>query len=586
GVHAACRRVLERHLEPPHAALAAAILLGDRDQLDPDQVDAFFVTGTVHLLAISGLHLAILVQAVFLVLRATSVPRPHRLALVMAVTIFYALLTGARPPVVRAAVLVCMLCLELMALRPRCSFNSLAAAGIVLLAMNPTHVFHIGVQLSFLAVATLIWMSRFERGRECRETKPSPPSDPSLRTYLGHKVRQHFRTTAIASVAIWLISLPLVAHQFHLIPLSGLVLNLFLLLPLAVALYSGLAIILLSWIPLFAGCCAWLCGHCLDVITGIVNGVSGCEFSHGWVPGPPVVGLASFYLIVLGFGAFRRFNGRWPVWLGLGFATLGLLLFCGHRKPDRGLECAFLAVGHGVCIVLELPNDEVWLYDAGSLGGVDSTLREISSFLWSRGITRLDGIVISHGDLDHFNVVPALIRRFSVRQICISPAIFQTADASMRELVAAIEREQIPVRYVARGAALSESPWGTMSVCFPDLHGFAEQDNANSVVLDIQYFQKRILLTGDLEGEGLARLLASEPLDCDIVMAPHHGSRHSRPSEVARWSRPEWVIVSGGDPRRAVEAMASYREAGARVLHTSHAGAITAVLKPGQVEVR
>ena len=198
----------------------------------------------------------------------------------------------------------------------------------------------------------------------------------------------------------------------------------------------------------------------------------------------------------------------------------------------------------------------------------------------------MDGIVISHGDVDHFNVVPALMDRFGVGQICMTAATFQSQDAAVRALAREIGRQQIPVRHVAKGTQLSVSPHGRLSVRLPADGEFHAEDNANSIVLDVHYFGKRILLTGDLEGEGLERMLGSQPLDCDVLMAPHHGSRHSRPADVAEWSQPEWVVVSGGDPERAHEAAAVYQARGARVLHTSRRGAVTATLSADQLDVR
>ena len=114
-------------------------------------------TGTIHLLVIAGLHLGILAGALFWLLRRTSLPRGWVAGLVAAATVFYMLLVDAGPPVVRATVLVLVACAAVYWGRRPLSFNSLAAAALVVLVINPSHLFHVGAQLSFLSVAGLMW---------------------------------------------------------------------------------------------------------------------------------------------------------------------------------------------------------------------------------------------------------------------------------------------------------------------------------------------------------------------------------------------------------------------------------------------
>jgi competence protein ComEC len=127
-------------------------------------------------------------------------------------------------------------------------------------------------------------------------------------------------------------------------------------------------------------------------------------------------------------------------------------------------------------------------------------------------------------------------------------------------------------------------------VLHPPRRGVIGSDNANSLVLLVEYAGRRVLLTGDLESPGLDDLLAEEPLDCDVILAPHHGSQRSDPTGFALWSTPEYVIVSGslgfGDERQAREVAESYAARGAQVLHTATAGCIEVQLSAGGVEVR
>jgi competence protein ComEC len=99
-------------------------------------------------------------------------------------------------------------------------------------------------------------------------------------------------------------------------------------------------------------------------------------------------------------------------------------------------------------------------------------------------------------------------------------------------------------------------------------------DNANSITLAVEHAGKRLLLPGDLESPGLDDLLAELPYDCDVLLAPHHGSRQSDPPGFAAWSRPEWVVISGGRGAEVKPVIETYRQAGARVVRTHDSGLV------------
>ncbi|MDB4766499.1 ComEC family competence protein, partial [bacterium] len=143
------------HLAPRQASLASAILLGNREQLEPSRRETFLQTGTVHLLAISGLHVGILACCFFVIFRCGWLSRNACLFLTIAFVMFYAWLVEFRPPVVRASILIILFCAARMSGRSGLSYNVLALAALIVLAINPTDLFSLGTQLSFLAVVSI-----------------------------------------------------------------------------------------------------------------------------------------------------------------------------------------------------------------------------------------------------------------------------------------------------------------------------------------------------------------------------------------------------------------------------------------------
>jgi competence protein ComEC len=218
-----------------------------------------------------------------------------------------------------------------------------------------------------------------------------------------------------------------------------------------------------------------------------------------------------------------------------------------------------------------------------------SAVRPISAVLWSRGITHLDALVVSHADADHFNAIPDLLDRFSLGAIYVSPVMFEDLPPAVRELRESIARAGVPLRDLYAGQRLATGAGTTIEVLHPPRSGVFGSDNANSIVLLIEHAGRRIMLTGDLEWPGLDYLLDEEPIDCDVVLAPHHGSPRSNPGGFADWSRPEHVVISGGRSLADIPTIESVKDSfrlrGAEVFHTADDGCVKVTIGPAGLSV-
>ena len=583
------RRWLWRQLDDDRAGLASALLLGAREDLDAETNTAFAKTGTIHLLSIWGLHVGILAAFLFALLRLGLAPRNFALAAIALVTLGYALLIDAEPPAVRATVIVFFVCASLYGRRRLAPFNALAAAALLVLIANPEDLFRVGPQLSFLAVATLAWFGpRLRRrpaldplARLIAETRPWPQR---AARWLGRKIWQ----TVALSFCVWGVSAPLVLANFHLFSPATLVLTPLLGAPVAIGLMAGFAALALGWaLPPLGALCGEVCDRSLAIIDSSVELASHCRGSHVWAPGPDVWWLWGFYGLLAAWAIAPRLRppGRWCMALLAGWAAIGFSAAALRGQPRGELDCTFLSVGHGCAVVVELPDGKNMLYDAGRLGSPAGGARSVAAFLWSRGITHLDAIVLSHADVDHYNAVPELLEKFSVGAIYASPLMLADQGAAMQTLLVAIERSGTPLGEVLAGDRLRVGGDCRIEVIHPTLHNPAASDNSNSLVLALEYQGRRILLTGDLESPGLNDVIAEMPCDCDLILAPHHGSARSDPSGFAAWSTPEWVVVSGSHGDRRAEVENAYRRNGARVLHTADSGAVTAIIALGRLFV-
>lgn len=589
-------RALWRSLSHQRSGLAAALMLGMREQVVAERTDPFLETGAMHLLAISGLHVGIVVSVILLVVRMGWFPRRTGLLCVVVLTVGYALLADAQPPVVRATVLVCVSCLAAFFWRRSFSLGALAVAAMVVLWNNPGDLFRTGPQLSFIAAATLMWFFGTLRDR------PSPDPLKRLidqsRTWPDRVARGVARwgwDLTLLSFSVWLVTLPLVAAKFHVVALTAPLLSTALWFPVASALISGFGVLIGGWLwaPL-AIIPAAVCDGSLWLLETTVAWAAKIPAGHVWVTGPADWWLVGFYgLLAVGLIVPRwRPPRRWAVaiaalWIavGLGSGPLNAAIpqWTGHRPPE--LRCTFTSVGHGCAVLVQLPGGQTLLYDCGQLGSPASGARTIASSLWAEGITHLDAVVISHADVDHYNALPELLERFTVGVVYVSHVMFIEQAGALEALTAALKEADVSVVQIAGGERLATEDGTRIEVLHPPARGVLGSDNANSVVLAIEYEARRILLTGDLETPGMEDVTAEEPWDCDILLAPHHGSPRSDPPRFAQWSQPEYVVISGGRNTDFAGAGRVYAEHGANVLHTARDGAVRCVLNSQGVQV-
>jgi competence protein ComEC len=576
--------VLKQHLDPKQGELVAAVLLGFREDLDSDRVERFVTTGTVHFLAISGLHVGVLAVALFWILRRTSVPRGWTAAAVAGFTVLYALLVDVGPPVVRATILVLIGCAAVWLGRRPLGFNSLAAAALVVLAMNPAHLFHVGAQLSFLCVAGLIW---FESRRQHGGDEP----DSATRT-LQRLVNQNLSWPSramryvgraavglpLAGLVLWALSSPLVMARFHVFSPVALVANVLLWIPMSVSLVSGFCVLVFGaiWSPL-GSLCGWACNASFWFLEWCISLGDGLRCGHFWVPGPADWWLWGYYTALGLAVALPRFRPprRWQVALLAGWIAVGFVASAARHDRHR-LDCTFLSMGHGTAVFVEFPSGKTLLYDAGHMGPPEAGVSAICEFLWDRGLRHVDAVVLSHADLDHYNALPGVLRKFSVGAVYVSPRMFEKENSPMTALRKAIDDRGVPLREIYAGDRLRVGDGCCVEVLYPSKDDISNPDNTNahSLVLSLEQDGRRILLPGDLESPGLDEMLTEEPRRCEVLMAPHHGSRRSNSPALAAWCRPRWVVYSGDGRWSVPEAEAPYHNVGAETLYTFDGGAV------------
>ena len=243
------------------------------------------------------------------------------------------------------------------------------------------------------------------------------------------------------------------------------------------------------------------------------------------------------------------------------------------REPEP-LRVSVLSVAHGLSVLIESPSGHTLLYDAGMMGNGRRAKDVVQETLWHRGHSRLDALVLSHADADHINGVPALLRTLPVGQILVSPQFIDWNQPEVRQVLDGARHCKVPVRLTWQEDSLPLGDGIRCRVLHPTANEMLSPDNANSIVLSIEYAGRSILLTGDLERDGLIRLLRLPSRKTDVLVSPHHGSLGANTTDLARWARPNWLIASA-DRRANIETLRSRFGPETTVLSTHDHGAIT-----------
>lgn len=594
-----------------------AILTGERGEIPEAILEAFRGAGAMHLLAISGLHMGVLSVFFFCICRvlfslssrfllAFSLDRWSAFCALLPLTV-YAFVAGLQPPVVRALIMTMFFLWAVMVRRRHTLINLIGAAALVILLQNPLLLFTASFQLSFIAVTAIAlvlqqgaFVQRHPAGSRPRNTSPLS----LLWSETSRKIQSWLIGSIMISVAATLATAPLLFFHFNRVSLLSPVATLVMEPVLCLwTLLAGLVGLTLS--PVFPDAATTLlqAGSVgIELLLPTARFFAALPGASLWWPTPSALSIIVLYLIVLvvflepgGFSLPQKI-------IATTLATL--LLFPGIRLAERILSTTttvtFLDVKHGSSAVLHLPGNRTFLVDGGSMGQNSRPGRRIiAPALWSKGIFRLDGIVVTHGDSDHVNGLEFVTQRFLPTHVWTRDDTNQGRE--MSRLLSICRRLRIPVTYPAKKAVLYEPVTSDpgrrrkKKIRFEVLAGAEKRGNATmtsndlSIVVRLLHGEKSFLFPGDIEKKGEEYLIdANRDLASSVLLSPHHGSNSSNSLIFLQKVSPEWLVISApgdtaGFPHAAVLQRA--RSLGVSMAVTGEAGAITCVTDGRRLEI-
>jgi competence protein ComEC len=530
---------------PAIAGLIAGITLGARDQAADELAGAFRQTGTFHLFSVSGLHVGMFALLLWLVLRPLGVPRRAAVMVIIPLLFFYALVTGASPPAMRAAVMLAIAFGGYLLDRPNTAANSLAAAALILLGWDTNQLFSTGFQMSFCIVAAIFVLAPPLQDYLVARLRP----DPFLPRRLYNR-RQRFAadtghalgTTVSVSTAAWLGSLPLTILVFHLVPLLSVPANL-LAVPLA---FAVLAVAMLSLLA--APFSVWL--------ATVFNNTN-------W-------GLAS--LLVAGVQTTANLPGSY------------VYLPSAWMQPPAKLTVFDLSDGGAQLL---RTRHTAWLFDTGS---ERDFVRVVEPALRAAGVRRLDALVLTHGDHDHIAGAGRALISATPRRVLDS--VIRDRSPARRAVHQVLRDSGSPKALVLPGDVFAAGNETRIEILWPDPRhaGGTADDQALVARIDVGGF--RMLLMSDSGLATEAALLGRRPdeLRSDIVVFGRHGKDATASEEFLAAVRPRVVILASPDPFRKGGGEPALQErlalTGAEIFDQATCGAVVVTFSEGNAQIK
>jgi competence protein ComEC len=585
AVRAHVRRAVERFVgrrDPIAAAIVTAVLIGDRTAL-PDEVRTRLqAAGTYHVIAISGGNIALVAALTLGCLFVMLVPRRIAALLTIGLLAFHAEIVTSGPSVWRATIMA-IVYLAARTLDQRTPpTQSIAIAAVLLVLARPLDVSDPGFILTFGATTALL-----EGGRRSQ----------SLLQALSHRatVTPRWRVawrlvvwagmSIAASLAVETALLPVSAQLFSRVSLSGVVLNLLAVPLMAIVQIGGTMICAMSaWPPVAraAGTAAMWAAE------GIVNSARLVDVVPALAPRVPAPGamlVLAYYLGLFCCITSRRFRiaGALVVTTAAFAIVSGMSISSQAARTPSDFRLTMIDVGQGESMLLEAPDAPPLLVDAGGApfgtSGDEIGMRVVTPALWARGVGRLGGLLVTHGDPDHVGGAQAVVRDFSPPQLWLGVPV--PTHIPTRELMRREREVHGTTEWLRRG---TERAWGRarIRVLHPPEPDWERPRvrNDDSIVIEVSYGDVAMLLTGDISEEVERTLIPQlTPSRIRVLKVAHHGSRTSSSSALLDAWHPHVALISCGRGNRfghpTTEVLDRLTAAGARVYRTDIDGEIT-----------
>lgn len=515
-------------------AFASALLLGDRTGISYEMNTAIKVSGISHIIAVSGFHVSVLFSLLY-----TILARRRVLSCLIGIPVLFlfAAIVGFTPSITRACIMQSLMLIAMVLDREYDGLTSLSFAVLVMLVCNPLTILSVSFQLSAMCMLGIFLFSERIRQYLLKCGKRYIKKEHKLRNRLW----QGIVSSVSMSVSATVMTTPLVAYYFGCVSIFGVVTNVLTLWVITYIFYGLLECLILSAVSMgFARFLAGLIAVAIEYVLKTAELISRLPMSAAYTSNIYVVAwLIGAYAML---GIFLLQKKKQPKFLltGIVFTFLLTQLFSWFEPLQDDFRVTMLDVGQGQSILLQ-SDGKTFLVDCG--GDDDEIAADVTAeALLNQGITRLDGIIVTHFDADHAGGIVHLLSRVRTDRL-ILPHI-RDGEETMTLLC---QTTTGVVEYIEQNTLYTFG--STEMVLFAPIS--EESGNENSICILFQREDCGILITGDRGTEGELTLLQTYPIpEVDILVAGHHGSAGSTSQNLLEATKPQYAFISVGEDNR------------------------------------
>lgn len=543
---------LTKFLPVADVAMLKGLLFGGYEGIDRDTVRDFSATGIIHILSVSGTHIALIGGATFALTRSVSVKFAVYFASLA--IIIYAFLSGFVPPVVRSTMMGILVLFSIIVERETSKIASLSLVLLLCLLFTPRLIFDIGFQLSFVSTAGLLFLA------------------PQINKILQNKIPYYLSLPLAITTAAQIAVFPFIVHYFHTVSLLSWLANFFVTPLIEFVVLIGLAgFILFLILPPVGSVILIIAISILSAANRLNSFLAKWQSMIIVVPEQSFLWIVGYYLLVIIiFRLYPLQKIDRKAQLKFAAPILIILFVAILFKPHRvePLTIHFIDVGQGDATLIITPDKKTILLDSGKANeNYDVGERIVLPYLHYYGIDSLDLLILSHGDNDHAGGAAAVARQLPIGEILLPN---EKMAGDLQRLVHFSKKSRF--NFMQRGM---QRNFGAVQLKV--LYAPIGKGNESSAVILLEYQDKKILFTGDLE-ESAEILLAPVLPKIDILKVAHHGSKTSSSPVFLSATRPAYAIISVGARNRykhpAPEVLSRLQNYQSTVFRTDWQGAI------------
>ncbi|MBE6946970.1 MAG: DNA internalization-related competence protein ComEC/Rec2 [Ruminococcaceae bacterium] len=544
------------------SGFAKALLLDDDSSLNYETRSAFKTSGIMHIVAVSGFHVSIVFSLLYTVLARRRV-----LACLVGIpTLFlFAAIIGFTPSVTRACLMQSLILISMLIDKEYDQGTSLAFAVLVMLLWNPTTILSVGFQLSVGCVLGIVLYSKpiYNYLTELKLFKPGKKKG------LVSRIKYSTANSISITLSVMIVTTPMVAYYFGSVSIIGILTNLLTMWMISIIFYGILACLAISLISMsLAAALSWVVSVFIQFVLNTAGLLSKAPMG--------AVYTVSIYTVVWLWGSYGMLgifalSKKKKPGLLLGCIAISFLLSQGLAWVEPmtdNMRVTVLDVGQGQSILLQSEGKH-FLVDCGG-DNEEKTADLVAETLLSQGVSRLDGLILTHYDEDHSGGAPYLLSRIRVDRLIMPDMEDDSGMTKQLEKIAAGR-----IQYISKDTCYS---FGAVKITVFAPFSY-RGGNESSLCVLFQREECDILITGDRSELGERVLLQQHKLpDLEMLVVGHHGSGSSTSQELLTATTPEIAFISVGRDNRyghpADQVLNRLEEMGCIVYRTDMHGTI------------